>query len=708
MNKMKVAIFGSILMFLLSFNVIPSIPGEPELGVGRISLIQGQVLIQAKDEGEWTEASVNFPMADGDRIMTERDGRAELQLKNGTYVRVGEISQLDIIALGFDRGKVFTHLNQLEGKIYVNHRPITEEASSLYIDLPYGVVSSNVPSRFKIDLTSSEARISVLEGGVEFKSDGRPIPLTQGKTLVAKDGGYAEITQLNGRNEWDQWNEARDHELFQKRYAQTYLPADLESWGYEMEGNGRWIYTPEYQYVWVPTVVVGWAPFHEGHWAWRRGIYCWIPREPWGWIPFHYGRWVRHHQHGWAWVPPFRHAAIWNPGAVAWHIGPKHVSWVPLGPGEIYYGHRYYGPHSVNINRVNIDIQKNTYINARIKDAVVTVQNDSFNRKNPVRITHVENPFLNPVKASIPPREKPAFSDGKKTPMRPIKESFEKVQPEGRPSLKDGGRDIPSVAKGPKNIDQKPTIESPGKRKVSDPARNRVERIEQPNRQPDSLLGNRSRGDSPPVPAREKVGREAPPPKMTPIVPPVVVKIPNDKEPKNFRESPNRSVSRDVNRDQFERTVPNNSNKGYLERRNPASIPTRERTRVESPNPVRESSQRSGSVDINRNRSEKAGQPDVFQGGVERNQSSFPGRERTRIESSAPVQESLRNRGISTSPPSQVQSFSQPQGGKAFSGRTVLPEVRSAPAPSSKGQVVQPDRGSAGGLLGTSPMRSFR
>jgi hypothetical protein len=34
--------------------------------------------------------------------------------------------------------------------------------------------------------------------------------------------------------------------------------------------------------------------------------------------------------------------------------------------------------------------------------------------------------------------------------------------------------------------------------------------------------------------------------------------------------------------------------------------------------------------------------------------------------------------------------------------------VRSSPAPSSKGQVVQPDRGSAGGLLGTSPMRSFR
>ena len=635
MNKMKVAILGFILMFLLSFNVIPSISAEPELGGGRISLVQGQVLMQAKDEGEWTEASINYPVADGDRIMTERNGRVELQLKNGTYVRIGETSQLDIIALSVDRGKAFIHLNQLEGKIYVNHRQVNEEASPLYIDLPYGVLSAFVPTRFRINLTSSEARISVLEGNVEFKSEGRPIPLTQGKTLVARDGGYAEVAQLYGRDEWDRWNEARDHELFQKRYAQTYLPPDLEPWGYEMEGNGRWIYTPEYQYAWVPTVVVGWTPFQYGHWAWRRGIYCWIPREPWGWIPFHYGRWVRHHHHGWAWVPPFRHAAIWNPGAVAWHIGPKHVSWVPLGPGEIYYGHRYYGPHSININRVNINIQKNAYINARIKDAVVTVQNDSFNRKNPARITHVENPFLNPVKASIPPREKPAFLDGKKTPIRPIKESFERVQPEGKPSPKEWRKDVPSTERGPKVIERRRMTESPERRTVGETTRNRVERIEQPNRQ----------------------------------------------------------------------TVPN---QGNLVKKDSTPAPTRERTRIESPNPVRESSQRSGSVDIDRNRSEKAGQPNVFQGGVERNQSSLPGREKTRIESSVPVQESLRNRGISTSPPSQVQSFSQPQGGKAFSGRPSLPEVRSSPAPSSKGQVVQPDRGSAGGLLGTSPMRSFR
>jgi len=40
MNKMKTAILGSILMFLLSFNAIPSLSAEPDFGGGRISLIQ--------------------------------------------------------------------------------------------------------------------------------------------------------------------------------------------------------------------------------------------------------------------------------------------------------------------------------------------------------------------------------------------------------------------------------------------------------------------------------------------------------------------------------------------------------------------------------------------------------------------------------------------------------------------------------------------
>ena len=681
MNKMKVAILGSILMFLLSFNVIPSISAEPELGGGRISLVQGQVLIQTKDEGEWTEASVNFPIADGDRIMTERDGRGEIQFQNGTYLRVGEESQVDILALNSVQGEGFVHLNQLEGKIYVNHRPITGEPSSLlYVDLPYGVLSSYSPSRFRVHLTPSEARISVLEGSVEFKSDGRPIPIVQGRTLIASEGGSAQVAQLYGGDEWDRWNEARDNELVQRRYAQKYLPSELEPYGYEMEGNGRWVYTPQYQYVWVPTVVVGWTPFQNGYWAWRRGVYCWVPRERWGWVPFHYGRWVHTSNHGWAWVPPVRHSTIWNPGAVAWNIAPTHVSWVPLAPGEIYYGNRYYGPQSVNINQVNINIQKNVYSNGRVKDAVVTVQKDSFSKRNPVKITQVENPFLRAAKTSVPPAEKPVLGGEKKAPSRFIKEYVGKVQPEKKPSSKDLGKDIPSVQKDPEVIEEKRVTESPQKRTISEPPRNQVERIERPNGQKNSPQGNLVKKDSPSVQLREKIkdGNKLPDQegnknRNTPIVPPVIVKTPNGKEPKYSQAVPERNASRTINQDRSGKIEQSSSNKENLGQRNLISLPPKDRATVKSPNPVMQSPQRNGSVNVNQNRSERTAQPNA-----------------------------------QLSRPSQVQPLSQSREGKALVERPSLPEGRSSSAPAPKGQVIQPNRGSAGGFLGSSPMRSFR
>jgi hypothetical protein len=680
MNKTKVAILSSILMLFLSFLFSSSFAAESKLGEGRISLVQGQVFIQAMDEREWTEASVNLPIADGDRIVTEQDGRVELQFQNGTYLRVGEESQVDIIALNSVQGKCFVHLNQLEGRIYVNHRPITGEDSSLYIDLPYGVLSSYIPSRFKVDLTSSETRIFVLEGSVEFKSDGRPLSLTQGKTLIVREGGFAEVGQLYGRDGWDRWNKTRDNELLQRRYAQKYLPPDLEPYGYEMEGNGRWVYTPEYQYVWVPTVVIGWTPFQYGYWAWRRGIYCWVPRELWGWVPFHYGRWVHTSNHGWAWVPPSRQGIIWNPGAVAWNISSSHVSWVPLAPGEIYYGNRYYGPQSVNINQVNINIQKNGYINARVKDAVVTVQKDSFSKRNLVKITQVENPFLKAVKTSVPPTEKPVLVGEKKAPSRFMNGSVGKVQSEKKSLPKELGRDIPSVEKGSKVIEHKRVTESSQKKTISETPQNRAVGTVQPNRQINSSQGNSARKDSTPVPTGVKINGEnkvlnpeGDKNRNVPAIPPVTVKTLNAKKPKYSQGVPERNAPRTMNQDQSGKIEQSNSKRENLGQRNLISPPPNNRTTVKSPNPVTQNPQRNVSVNVNQNRSERAAQPNA-----------------------------------QPSRPSQVQPLSQSQQGKAFIGRPSLPESRPSSAPVSKGQTVQSNRGSTGGILGASPLGSFR
>jgi hypothetical protein len=372
---------------------------------------------------------------------------------------------------------------------------------------------------------------------------------------------------------------------------------------------------------------------------------------------------------------------------VAWQIGSTYVSWVPLAPGEIYYGHGDYGPNSVNINRVSINIQKNVYINAQVKNAVVTVHGDSFNKRNPSKITSVENPFLKPAKVSGPPTGKPVLLEGKKTPVRPVQESFERIQQEVRPS--------------PKVINQRQIVEGRDKKVGSDTARNQVERIEWFNRQTGSTQENGVKKESTPVLRRENVKKGS--------------SVPNGGSSRNIpnvspypQSTPNQNVSTSTNQERLERMRPSNSNQGNLERRVLPSPQVGERTQVKSPNPIVQSPQRNTSVNINQNRFERAEQQNAFPGSVGKNQSSFPSQEGTRVESSTPVHEVMKNRGMSSNLPSQIQSFPQRQEGRANAARPSLPEVRLPSAPASTGQVIQPNRGSTGGFSGPSPMRSFR
>jgi hypothetical protein len=91
------------------------------------------------------------------------------------------------------------------------------------------------------------------------------------------------------------------------------------------------------------------------------------------------------------------------------------VAWVPLAPGETYYGYGHYGPGSVNITTVNADnvAMNRTYANAKHGNAVTVTARDSFGTGSRVPARDGGNPFLDSKRrrerniALIPPPERP-------------------------------------------------------------------------------------------------------------------------------------------------------------------------------------------------------------------------------------------------------------------------------------------------------------
>jgi len=381
------------ISFILLLFLIPAYSHSADLSSLRISLIEGDVQLNTEDTSDWMPAVINMPLRSGDRLWVPEGGRVELQLNDGTYLRLDKNSSLGILSIGKNSFQFYLST----GRAYVDFRGLRN--SVLQMDTPVSSIRIYDKSDVGIDVSNDgSTEVSVFLGAVYAESRSGKTRVGAGKSLFIKEDAYAELAPLGPVDEWERWNKGRDTKLYEQRYSSRYLPDELKVYSYDFDTNGKWVYDNEYGYCWVPTVVVssGWAPYRHGRWVWVGGDYVWVSYEPWGWIPYHYGRWSFIASIGWGWVPPVRGAVYWGPGFVGWVHTPTYVSWVPLAPGEIYYGYGYYGPHSVNITHIDIHktVIKNVYKNVYVNNGVTTIHHDTFIRGKHVDLKIKENPFL--------------------------------------------------------------------------------------------------------------------------------------------------------------------------------------------------------------------------------------------------------------------------------------------------------------------------
>ena len=259
---MKMVKFFAIL-FILFFTPVYSFPSSLEFL--HISLIDGDVQIITEDTEEWIPASINMPLRDGDRIWVPEGGKLELRLRDGTYLRLDEVSALEVLTLDKDSFQFYL----TEGHAYANFSG--QGGSFLQMDTPVSSVRVYDPSIFKVDLFEDGLnQISVLKGSVDVENRSGRTTVKSGYTLTLQDETYAELSPLGPVDDWETWNVERDRRLAERRPSPSYLPEELYGYANDFETYGRWVYVREYGYVWRPTlgVSVGWAPYRIGRWVW--------------------------------------------------------------------------------------------------------------------------------------------------------------------------------------------------------------------------------------------------------------------------------------------------------------------------------------------------------------------------------------------------------------------------------------------------------
>src|SRR6184192_4435726 len=350
---------------------------DPPSRVGRLSYLSGPVSFRPGDVDDWTDATISYPLHNGDHLWTDSDARAEITVGSSAF-RLAPQSAFGFLAL--DDRTVQVRLSQ--GSLNVRVRDLAE-SESLEIDTPSGAVTLLRSGVYRIDVdsTGDTTSVTVRRGEAEVTASGSAFPVHPEQTamVVGGDSPTYDVRDAIRSDDWEDWCASRDRRWDDAR-SSRYVSRDVI--GYEdLDDNGEWRTTPDYGPVWVPrTVATGWAPYRYGHWAWV---------EPWGWVP---GRVVAR--------PVYAPALVVFVGGRNWSVaigagGGGGVAWFPLAPEEPYYpayhvSNTYVRNVNVtnvnvtNINVTNVNVTNINYRNRRAPDAVTVVSHDAFVQSRPV------------------------------------------------------------------------------------------------------------------------------------------------------------------------------------------------------------------------------------------------------------------------------------------------------------------------------------
>lgn len=426
--------------------------GDPPDRVARLNYFAGTVTLEPAGLSDWSYAVLNRPLTTGDQLWADAHARAELHA-GSTALRLDQQTAVDIVNLN----DTITQLKVTQGTLSAHVRALPA-GQSFEIDTPNVALVATTPGLFRVDVAAdgSATTVTLRAGNATLYGDGGSFQMSAGQqiefvgsSLQQQAGGAAP-----GADAFDQWVASRDRaedNSVSARYVSREIP------GYEdLDANGTWRSNPTYGEVWVPTVAAaGWAPYHEGHWAWIAPWgWTWVDDAPWGFAPFHYGRWA-YLDHAWAWVPGPVVAArppVYAPALVAFvgnGNGGAHwgvdlaiggavgagVAWFALGPGEAWHPAYHYSPayysriNNVNITNVhnttiinNVTNIHNTYINQGAPGAITAVPANTFVRGQSVAqaarpfnaqmLTHAQigagAPAIAPVQQSFAGSMRPA------------------------------------------------------------------------------------------------------------------------------------------------------------------------------------------------------------------------------------------------------------------------------------------------------------
>ena len=262
--------------------------------IAQLAYVEGAISYEEANERA-TSALPERPLEAGDRLATERDGRAELTLGSAT-VRLDRDTDLRIVDL--DASSVRFEL--ADGAAIFRVDELFED-ESFAVTTPNTTIRFQAPGEYRVDVPEDgTTTLTVRAGDAEVETAEGPVRIADGQR--ARIEGSEALTSLiapQWTDDFDNWVLDREVQLAENApppYESEYAPDGT------LDDYGDWQDDPQYGQVWMPSYAYGgYDPFATGYWSYTGYGYSWVNPMPWG--PYtYYGHWTylpQYNRYGW-------------------------------------------------------------------------------------------------------------------------------------------------------------------------------------------------------------------------------------------------------------------------------------------------------------------------------------------------------------------------------------------------------------------------
>ncbi len=281
---------------------------------GHISLLEGDVKI-VKTNGDMLKGKTNYPLVTGDVILTGKTGRCEIQLSNGTLLRLDKNSDIKLVSLLTDSvtsNKKISTVKLMNGSIYTMAQIYKQEI--LQIITPQISVKMENRSTNLIRTCEKESSIHVIRGKVRvLYGNQRKTYIKSGEFVIFPRKGKKHTSKFKKDDEFVSWNKSVNKNFKKLHYGKSNVPDAIyiHSPGIVHFAErfstkfGTWEYNELFGYVWKPghDVFRDKRPFFDANYVEINDELVLVPNQAWGWAPVHLGTWFFSKSDGWLWIP---------------------------------------------------------------------------------------------------------------------------------------------------------------------------------------------------------------------------------------------------------------------------------------------------------------------------------------------------------------------------------------------------------------------